>query len=102
VQIVAAEKVKFTERSVETLQISDERATFWDSELVGFGLRITSRAKVYFVKYRVCGVQRTYRIGVHGKPWTAAAARREASLLLQAVCRGIDPTEERATASAHT
>jgi hypothetical protein len=97
----AANKIKLTQRSVEALQISDERATFLDSELIGFGVRLTSRGKIYFVGYRVDGVGRTYRIGAHGQPWTAQEARREARLVLQAVCRGIDPGAERDVFRAH-
>jgi Arm DNA-binding domain len=110
-----AQKIKFTKRSVEALQIlemdadrprrgrpgrdrggADRRAhaIFWDSELAGFGLRCTSMGKIYFVEYVCAGVRRHYRIGPHGV-WTTAEARREARLLLQAVSRGIDVSSER-------
>jgi integrase len=77
-----------------------ERVTLWDTEVKGFGVRVTSAGKrTYILRYRVAGgrttPQRTYTIGQHGSPWTTDQARRQALDLLAQVRAGIDPGEVR-------
>lgn len=81
------------------------RKTIWDSEVKGFGLRVTSSGRrSYVLRYRMGGggssAPRTYTIGQHGSPWTVDQARRRALDLLAQVRSGVDPAEERAAASA--
>lgn len=87
---------KITQRTIKTL-ITHERGTriVWDSEIKGFGVRITEGGAVTFVlDYRVNGRQRRYKIGRHPE-WTADAARAEAAELKPRIAKGYDPLEER-------
>jgi integrase len=77
-----------------------ERVTLWDTEVKGFGVRVTSSGRrTYILRYRVAGgrtaPQRTYTIGQHGSPWTVEQARRQALDLLAQVRTGIDPADVR-------
>jgi integrase len=69
---------------------------YWDTELRGFGLRITPRgAKSYILQYRLKGkAPRRITLGAHGSPWTAEGARKEAERRLIKIRQGIDPLEE--------
>jgi integrase len=67
----------------------------WDSELRGFGVRITAAGVVSFIlDYRIHGRQRRYTIGQHPE-FTATAARIEALKLRVRIQGGHDPMEER-------
>ena len=71
-----------------------------DSELRGFGLKVTAAGvKVYVLQYHV-GTGRNARrrrlvIGRHGSPWTPEMARTEAKRLLGEVAKGGDPLDQR-------
>ena len=67
---------------------------WWDSELCGFGLRVTaSGARCFFVEKRVQG--RTRRVSLGRWPAvTVAAARKRARVHLGKVAAGEDPTAE--------
>lgn len=87
---------KLTKRTIDALEPAPERFTLWDTELIGFGLRVNSVGqKVYVIKYRFNGRQRWYTIGRHGSPWTPELARKEAFRLLGEVAQGQDPSEKR-------
>ena len=76
-----------------------ERIMLWDSEIKGFGLRITSTgSRTYILRYRMGGREtpiRTITIGQHGSPWTPDQARRHAAELLTTVRSGRDLVAER-------
>jgi hypothetical protein len=87
---------KLTKRTIDALEPAPARFTLWDTELIGFGLRVNSVGqKVYVIKYRFNGRQRWYTIGRHGSPWTPELARKEAFRLLGEVAQGQDPSEKR-------
>lgn len=71
-------------------------AFIWDTELRGFGLRITPKGvKSYVLQYRLKGKPaRRMTLGGHGNPWTVESARREAERRLIKIRQGIDPVEE--------
>jgi integrase len=80
------------------------RAMLWDTEVKGFGVRITSTGvRTYVLRYRMGGgdtPQRMLTIGRHGSPWTAESARRRAVELLSQVRLGTDHVAERDAARA--
>ncbi|MCE5361584.1 MAG: tyrosine-type recombinase/integrase [Acidithiobacillus sp.] len=65
-----------------------------DDQLVGFGLKVTPKSKVYIVERRVAGKSKRITIGRHG-PWTPDNARREAQKLLAEMAQGVDPNERK-------
>src|SRR5438067_10000836 len=78
---------KITKRLVDSASPDPAKDAFsWDSELRGFGLKVTpAGVKVYVLQYHV-GTGRNARrrrlvIGRHGSPWTPENARLEAKRL---------------------
>lgn len=75
------------------------RKMIWDTEVRGFGVRLTpSGTKTYLLRYRMGGRDtpvRTMTIGQHGSPWNPKTARKRAIELLTLVRSGRDPVAER-------
>lgn len=94
-------KAKLTVRIVEAFKPGESDAIIWDTELAGFGCKITPKGKrTYFLYYRtVEGQQRRPAIGVHG-PMRPEAAREIARRWLAEVAQGKDPSQDRAEARA--
>jgi hypothetical protein len=61
-----------------------------DSQLKGFGLRVTPRSKSFIVEARVNGTNRRITIG-RADLFSAEEARHEAAKLLRQMTRGIEP-----------
>lgn len=85
-------------RLVESMQPGPKDSFLWDSDLRGFGLKVTKGGnKVYLVQYRMGGrasAAKRITIGKHGSPWQSNTARAEAQRILLAVKSGIDPREQ--------
>lgn len=96
-------KQKLTKAVVEKCQPeTGTRIIVWDTEVPGFGLRVTGAGRTYFVRYRA-GTGRTasrkdFTIGKHGAPWTVENARKEARKILGRVAEGQDPQAEKVLA----
>lgn len=85
-----------TIRTIDAVKPCPEGDVYtWDTNLRGFGLRVTPKGvKSYVLQYRVTGgPSRRKTIGIHGSPWTTQTARKEAERLLMIVRQGIDPVE---------
>lgn len=86
---------KITKRHVDDLTPGDREAFLWDSDLRGFGVKISKTGtRTYVFQYRMGGREAPTRrrtIGVHGSPWTPATARQEAERLSMAIAQGVDP-----------
>lgn len=84
-------------RSVDGLRAGDKNRFLWDTDLKGFGAKITPTGAIsYVVQFRMGGREastRRYTIGSHGSPWTPATARKEAERILILVAQGIDPVD---------
>ena len=84
-----------TKRSVDALSAGQANVFLWDTELRGFGVKVTpSGAKSYVFAYRLGGREATkkrYTIGRHGSPWTPVSARLKAEKLAAMVGDGTDP-----------
>jgi integrase len=89
--------VKITQRTIKNLSPAESgNRIVWDSELKGFGVRITPAGAVTFIlNYRAHGRQRRYKIG-RAPEWTAEAARAEAAKIKPRIdAEGFDPLEEK-------
>ncbi len=88
---------KITKRAVDDAKPGE---FLWDTELKGFGLKVTASHKVYILQYRRGGrgsPTKRVTIGRHGAV-TPAQARDEATRLLGAIATGSDPAAARAAA----
>lgn len=83
---------RLTKRVVEALAPRSERYVVWDSELKGFGVRVTPQGrKTYLVRYRTTGgADRRLTLTTHGV-MTTEEAREQARLALADAAMGGDP-----------
>jgi len=88
---------KITKKSIDALEAGSSSQFLWDTDLKGFGAKITPSGSIsYVLQFRMGGretIARRYTIGAHGSPWTPTTARSEAERLLLLVGQGIDPVE---------
>jgi integrase len=89
-------KVKLTKRAVESIKAASVDVIVWDTDLKGFGLKITPLGRrSYFLYYRTrSGQQRRPNIGLHGA-LTCDEARQIARKWLAEVATGTDVSAER-------
>ena len=87
---------KLTKRSVDALK-SDVRDQFiWDTEIPGFGCKVTPKgARIYILQYGRLGRDHRVTIGRHGSDVTAEQARLEALRLRGIVAAGENPATAR-------
>ena len=95
---------KLTKRVVDAATPATAQVLVWDTDVRGFGLRVTpAGTKSYILNYRdATGRDRRYTIGKHGSPWTCETARAKAIETLRGLVIGIDPLavkSERRTAA---
>ena len=90
---------KITKRAVDDVSPSPSDQFVWDTELKGFGLKVTPAGnKVYILQYRTGGRRsptKRVTIGRHGA-LTPDQARSEAARLAGAIAAGGDPAAVRA------
>lgn len=67
---------------------------FWDTELKGYGLKVTSQKKIFIVQARVSGKLRRVTLGTYGV-LTPKLAKDMAKDELVKLTKGIDPSVER-------
>lgn len=95
-------KAKITKRQVDSAVAEENVYFIWDTDIKGFGLKITpAGTKIYIAQYRPGGGQnpvKRYTIGKHGSPWSAEKARKEAKRVLGLVANGEDPQKEKQSA----
>ena len=85
---------KLTKRTVDAADPGESQYTIWDSELPGFGLRVTpAGVKSFILDYRTSGGRRrrltVERFGV----FTCDEARDRAIVLLGQIAQGFDPLD---------
>ncbi|MGA8909167.1 MAG: site-specific integrase [Acidobacteriaceae bacterium] len=86
-------RAKITKRKVDELQPGERDVFLWDTELPGFGCKVTPKgSRVYVLQYSQAGRDRRITIGRHGIEVTAEQARLEAQRL-----RGLIATSETPT-----
>lgn len=91
---------KITKVAVDSAKPQDKDWFLWDTELKGFGLKISKGGtKSYVLKYRYGSGRRAptrrMTIGRHGSPWTPDEARAEAKRLLGLVAMKQDPAYQK-------
>jgi integrase len=97
----AVERQKLTKTICDDARTNKGRFILWDSELRGFGLRVTAAGvKTFVIRYRVgggrTGVERMYTLGRYGPHYPAETARKHARTALAEVVGGGDPQGGRA------
>lgn len=89
---------KISDQTVRRMEKNPPREGYlveWDSEIRGFGVRITAgRVASFMLFYRIFGRQRNYTIG-RSSEMSAAAARKKALELRTQINNGKDPAEEK-------
>jgi site-specific recombinase XerD len=90
---------RLTKRLVEATIPEAHDLYLWDSEVVGFGLKVTpAGAKSFVLQYRFEGRSRRFAIGRVGSPWSVETARDRARVLLGELAGGEDPQARKAEA----
>ena len=87
-------KIKLTKTTVEKLPYANKgkQVDYYDSDLDGFGIRVSATGKKYFVR-RVMGMKRV-RVMIGSHPIrTAEEARSEARIKLGVMESGVDPNQ---------
>lgn len=88
---------KITKRAVEALESGVRDLFLWDSELPGFGCKVTPKStRIYLLQYSIQGRDYRVTIGRHGVDVTAEQARLEALRLRGLVAAGENPASTRA------
>lgn len=86
---------KIIKKYVDGLELPESGVVFhWDSELKGFGVKLTPTGRVYVAQGRIEGRSIRVTIGKHGVI-TADQARGKAKKTLAGFLDGIDPAKER-------
>ncbi|MEO9190318.1 MAG: site-specific integrase [Acetobacteraceae bacterium] len=86
-------RAKITKRKVDELRPSKQDAFLWDTELLGFGCKITPKgSRIYILQYGQAGRDRRVTIGRHGIDVTPEQARIEAQRLRGLIAAGEHPS----------
>ncbi|WP_413718923.1 tyrosine-type recombinase/integrase [Silicimonas sp. MF1-12-2] len=96
------DRIKFTKDRVDAIEPKDRQFMVWDSEVRGFGLRVSpGGAKSYIVQRRVGNAERRITIG-RADDMHPDAARKKAIRLVVQFADGIDPVAEKKRQKART
>ena len=83
---------KITKRTVEAIGPSLRDTVLWDTEIPGFGCKVTPKgARIYVLQYSQRDRDHRVTIGRHGVEFTAEQARNEARRLRGAIASGENP-----------
>ena len=94
--------MKLTKTKIENSTLPLKGQQFlWDSEVRGFGVRLTPTGRTYIIQGRVDGVTRRISLGRHGII-TLQEARKKAQKKLSGMLEGIDPVIEKKRAEAYS
>ena len=99
---VQPERERLTKRVVDAAEKGSSERFVWDSDVAGFGLRVTPQGvKSFVVQYRMKGERnsRRYTIGRYGA-WTVDQARDRCKELVRGIEAGEHPREAKQAAAA--
>src|SRR3546814_10511961 len=88
--------MKISLRTVQAAEVpTGNDIYYWDTELRGFGLRVTPKGvRSYVVQYRLPGrAAQRKTLGIHGSALTPEQARQIASVMLFDAKQGNDPAQ---------
>ena len=92
---------RITKRVVEGVQPGLRDVFLWDSDIPGFGCKVTPKGKrIYVLQYSRNGKDHRVTIGRHGVQLTAEMARNEAYCLRGRIASGENPALERKRAQS--
>ena len=95
-------KKKLTKTEVDKLPLPSSGQTLvYDTDLIGFGIRLTPGCKTFFFQSRVHGKVRRVKLGRYGH-LTADEARSLAKERLGEMAKGIDPNVQKARERAES
>ncbi|MFH1490302.1 MAG: integrase family protein [Pseudomonadota bacterium] len=95
-------KMRLTKSVVEHSSLPLKGQTFlWDSDVKGFGVRLTPSGRTYIAQGRVKGVERRVSLGRHGI-LTVQEARNKARAQLSSMLDGVDPVVEKKRSDAYS
>jgi len=87
--------LKLTKNAVEDIPFPESGQSYYrDTQLQGFGLRVSRSTKSYFVEKRVRGKTTRHTLGIHGQI-TCEQARKLAQKALGEMTLGRNPNTER-------
>jgi hypothetical protein len=83
---------KITKRAVEAIEPSLRDTVLWDTEIPGFGCKITPKGtRIYVLQYSKRDRDHRVTIGRHGAEFTAEQAKNEARRLRGVIASGENP-----------
>jgi integrase len=83
---------RITKRTVEAIKPSERDTFLWDTEIPGFGCKVTPKGKrTYLLQYSRNDRDHRVTIGRHGVEFTAEQARNEARRLRGLIASGENP-----------
>ena len=83
---------KITKRTVEAIEPLLRDRFLWDTEIPGFGCKVTAKgARIYVLQYSQRDRDHRVTIGRHGVEFTAEQARNEARRLRGVIASGENP-----------
>ena len=84
---------KISKRTIEAAAAKEKDYFIWDSELSGFGFKVTPKGrKAFVIQYRIGGQSRRMTLGSFGA-FTSEQARSLAQNAVRQVARGEDPMQ---------
>ena len=88
--------MKLTKTFIDRLELAEpgKTAFYWDSEVKGYGIKVSVTKKVYIAQTKLNGRTIRVTLGTHGVV-TEAQARDKAKKELMKISDGIDPREEK-------
>lgn len=88
--------MKLTKTFIDRLELAEpgKTAFYWDSEVKGYGIKVSETKKVYIAQTKLNGRTIRVTLGTHGVV-TEAQARDKAKKELMKISDGIDPREEK-------
>lgn len=83
---------RITKRTVDAIEPSLRDTFLWDTEIAGFGCKVTPKGtRIYVLQYSRGGRDHRVTIGRHGVEFTAEQARNEARRLRGLIASGENP-----------